>query len=133
MRATERNTMTLKAYFNADVHTRTWNHITRQDTGRTLELAPGEEAELDLPDDFEDPYLTPVAVPEKLTKAQQKKADAEAKKLADTPDISEDKSSPESANAQVVAGGSADISADTPDTPGADPTNEAALAESEKE
>lgn len=41
---------------NVDVHTRVWTHLQRPD-GRTLELQPGEEVELDLSGDFDDPYL----------------------------------------------------------------------------
>lgn len=43
-------------FTNTDVHTRRWNDVRRED-GRTLELAPGESADLDLPTDFTDPYL----------------------------------------------------------------------------
>ena len=41
---------------NSDVHARVWTHVQRPD-GRTLELEPGEEVELDLSDGFEDAYL----------------------------------------------------------------------------
>ncbi len=43
-------------FYNASEHTRFWPAL-RNSAGRTLELAPGEEAELDLPADFEDAYL----------------------------------------------------------------------------
>ena len=34
-----------------------WNALTNMETGRTLELAPGESAEVDISDGFTDPYL----------------------------------------------------------------------------
>lgn len=45
---------------------RHWNDLVDQDTGRTLDLEPGESAEVDLPDGFSDPFLdgqdeTPIA------------------------------------------------------------------------
>jgi len=46
----------MAVYRNADYLTRVWPHIQRPD-GRTLELEPGEEVELDLPDDFVDRHL----------------------------------------------------------------------------
>jgi hypothetical protein len=45
---------------NADYATRVWIGLTNLANGQTLELGPGEEAETDLPDDFNDPYLKPV-------------------------------------------------------------------------
>jgi len=47
---------------NFDVHTRVWPGLQRAD-GRTLELEPGEECELQLPEDFADEHLR--AVPRK--------------------------------------------------------------------
>jgi len=62
----------LTSYLNASDERRTWTRITRPD-GRTLELAPGEEAELDLAEDFSDPFLRPaparVEAPEPAPKA----------------------------------------------------------------
>jgi len=42
---------------NRDVHTRIWGNLTNKDTGTTLELAPGESADVDLPPGFEDLHL----------------------------------------------------------------------------
>jgi|HubBroStandDraft_6_1064221.scaffolds.fasta_scaffold209095_2 hypothetical protein len=47
----------MAVYRNADYQTRVWPSLQRSD-GRTLELGPDETAELDLPDDFADPFLT---------------------------------------------------------------------------
>ena len=49
----------MRPYANRDVHRRVWPGIARPN-GRTLELEPDEEAELDLPSDFTDPHLRPV-------------------------------------------------------------------------
>lgn len=46
----------MAVYRNADYQTRVWPSIQRPN-GRTLELEPGEEVELDLPDDFVDRHL----------------------------------------------------------------------------
>jgi hypothetical protein len=44
---------------NTDTMTRYWPRIPDPGTGRPLTLEPGESADIDdLPDDFEDPYLT---------------------------------------------------------------------------
>lgn len=74
----------MRRYFkNSDVHTRTWNHLMRLD-GRTLELAPGEEVELDIndsPDDpFEDMYLKPVDKPKGATKTTEPADEADEEK-----------------------------------------------------
>jgi hypothetical protein len=45
-------------YKNDSDESRLWPSISTSD-GSTLELAPGEEAELDLPEGFEDEYLKP--------------------------------------------------------------------------
>jgi hypothetical protein len=61
----------MAVYRNTDVHTRTWGdlinpttHVTESGVvrraGTTLELEPGERAELELPAHFADPYLQPV-------------------------------------------------------------------------
>ena len=47
----------LRTFTNTDVHGRVWPHIQRPD-GSTLELAPGESAEVDLPEEFSDPHLS---------------------------------------------------------------------------
>ena len=44
---------------NFDVHTRVWPGLQRAD-GRTLELEPDEECELDLPETFADEHLRAV-------------------------------------------------------------------------
>lgn len=49
----------MKTYVNTSSQTRHWLGLTRPDSLRTLELAPGEEAELDLPDNFTDHHLKP--------------------------------------------------------------------------
>lgn len=50
----------MQLYFNADSHARVWPTQTNPQTGTTLELAVGQEIELDLPADFEDAFLKPV-------------------------------------------------------------------------
>jgi len=49
--------MTKRVFRNTDVHTRVWTSLTDPETGTTLALEPGEEKELDLPEDFEDVNL----------------------------------------------------------------------------
>ena len=44
---------------NPGPHHRVYPHLTNPETGRTLELAPGQKVELDLPEDFEDFNLVP--------------------------------------------------------------------------
>ena len=46
----------MNVYYNSGDSERYWVTISRPD-GRTLQLKPGEEARLDLPADFSDPYL----------------------------------------------------------------------------
>lgn len=46
----------MDTFTNADVESRVWPTISRPD-GSTLTLGPGESADLDLPDNFADPYL----------------------------------------------------------------------------
>ena len=43
---------------NTSDSARRWDNLQRD--GHTLELAPGEACELDLPEDFEDAWLKPV-------------------------------------------------------------------------
>jgi len=45
---------------NTDVHTRIWHNLTNAETLVTLELAPGEDAEVVVPRDFDDTYLKPI-------------------------------------------------------------------------
>ena len=45
---------------NTDVHTRIWHNLINAETLVTLELAPGEDAEVVVPSDFDDTYLKPV-------------------------------------------------------------------------
>jgi len=47
----------MRTYRNTDAHRRVWLSLTDPQTGRTLELAPGEERDLDLPRGFSDPWL----------------------------------------------------------------------------
>lgn len=49
-------------FVNTAVHARVWTHLVNAETGATLELAPGAEAEVDVQDGFTDPYLRPVQV-----------------------------------------------------------------------
>lgn len=42
---------------NTGDSTRHWNDLVDKATERTLELGPGESADVDLPEDFEDAYL----------------------------------------------------------------------------
>ena len=59
-------------YKSTAQHRRVWPSIQRPD-GSTLELDPGETAELDLPKGFKDPALE--VVEKKLTKKQQEEQD----------------------------------------------------------
>ena len=47
-------------YVNTDYQTRVWPDLKGPD-GRTLELGPGQSADVEVPDDFDDPYLKPHA------------------------------------------------------------------------
>jgi hypothetical protein len=47
----------MQTFVNIDTHTRIWASISVPETGATLELAPGEQVDLDLPKSFDDPYL----------------------------------------------------------------------------
>lgn len=51
-------------YRNVSEHTRTWGRLTDKATGTTLELAPGESAEVDTPDGFADQHLVECAPPQ---------------------------------------------------------------------
>jgi hypothetical protein len=42
---------------NTSEETRYWGALVNAETGTTLELAPGESAECDIPDGLDDPYL----------------------------------------------------------------------------
>jgi len=53
---------------NTDFYARTWTHLVDTETGRTLHLGPRERADVDVPDDFRDPFLKPVAPKAKKTK-----------------------------------------------------------------
>ena len=44
-------------FVNIDAERHWWNHLTNAETGRTLDLGPGESAMVDLPLDFEDAVL----------------------------------------------------------------------------
>ena len=46
---------------NNDTATRTWGGLVDNGTQRTLRLRAGQMADVDLPEDFSDPYLAPVA------------------------------------------------------------------------
>jgi hypothetical protein len=37
---------------------RTWPHLVNAETGTTLELGPGESADVSLPEKFSDPHLS---------------------------------------------------------------------------
>ena len=50
----------LQPMFNAGPLPRIWGGLRNADTGATLSLAPGEEAQVDVPAGFTDPYLKPV-------------------------------------------------------------------------
>ena len=49
--------MNLNRFVNIGEAIRVWGTISRPDTGQTLQLEPGETADLSLPKDFTDPYL----------------------------------------------------------------------------
>jgi hypothetical protein len=62
-------------YKNTSDEQRTWPSLQRPD-GATLELAPGEEVDLDLPAGFEDLHLKPsLATVEEQRPAKGKKTD----------------------------------------------------------
>jgi hypothetical protein len=44
---------------NTSYQNRTWPDLTDSETGRTLQLNSGEEAEVELPEDFDDVWLQP--------------------------------------------------------------------------
>lgn len=48
---------------NTDYQRRTWPFITNKDTGTTLSLEAGGEADVDLDGAPSDPYLVPVRAP----------------------------------------------------------------------
>ncbi len=52
--------MALGLFVNSSPQTRIWDHLVNVNTGTTLELAPGQQAEVNVPEGFEDPYLVPV-------------------------------------------------------------------------
>lgn len=51
----------MPTFRNADSQTRVWPHLRHPETQRSLELAPGEEVELD--HDPKDPFLAPTRQP----------------------------------------------------------------------
>ncbi len=58
-------------YVNTDSLERVWPNLSNPATGTTLELKPGEVVDLDpknLPEDFEDAFLKPVASPKAFSK-----------------------------------------------------------------
>jgi len=61
-------------YRNTTEQRRVWPTIQRPD-GTTLDLEPGETAELELPENFSDATLEDVAPPKKLTKKEQEAQD----------------------------------------------------------
>lgn len=50
-------------YRNVSSSARVWPHLTNAETGRTLDLAPGADAEVDVPEGFSDGFLEPVPAP----------------------------------------------------------------------
>lgn len=56
----------VRAFVNSGDESRTWPGIQRPD-GSTLQLEPGETADLELPAHFQDEYLKPVKTPAKAT------------------------------------------------------------------
>lgn len=65
---------------NTDFHTRTWNTLVNAETGRTLELAPGEQADVELPDDFTDAFLKPAKAKPKKSSAPEPAANPDESK-----------------------------------------------------
>ena len=49
----------MAVYKNTSSSYRLWPAITNPHTGTTLELQPGEEVDIDLPNEFKDPHLRP--------------------------------------------------------------------------
>lgn len=47
-------------YRNSSIHARVWPHLTNAETGRTLHLEPGEDAEVKVPDGTTPAFLEPV-------------------------------------------------------------------------
>lgn len=61
----------LQRVTNSDHLRRTWPHLVNADTGATLELGPGESANVDLPDEFADAHLSVGAPQEPPARARQ--------------------------------------------------------------
>lgn len=49
----------LRTFKNGDVYHRIWPSLQTPD-GHTVDLDPEEQVQLDLPDNFKDPFLVPV-------------------------------------------------------------------------
>ena len=47
------------SFTNTDTQTRTWPTMVNAGTGRTLCLAPGQSADVEVPAGFSDPWLKP--------------------------------------------------------------------------
>lgn len=92
----------MTTFTNTDTSTRVWPSLEDPATHRTLQLAPGESVDLDIPVTPEIPYLTPV----KSTKAPKAAPVAVA-----APDLALAKADEELAKAQ------ADVAAATATTP----------------
>ena len=81
----------MAVFRNYDVNTRVFTHLQRAD-GRTLELAPGETCDdVDLPDDFDDPWLKPA----KRRVTRKEAADTTADDVAVIADVASANSDPE--------------------------------------
>lgn len=50
----------LQTMKNSSEEEMVWPTLVNHETGRTLSLSPGEQAEVDTPEDFEDTRLVPV-------------------------------------------------------------------------
>jgi hypothetical protein len=50
----------MRSFVNSSPETRSWSSLVNPETGRTLELGPGEKVSLDVPASFDDPFLHPV-------------------------------------------------------------------------
>jgi hypothetical protein len=86
--------MAKRTFKNTDTNTRVWMGITdtrsdlpgddknppRSREGRTLELEPGEEVDLDMPDDFEDSWLKEAKVGAAVKRSKSAAADDTAAK-----------------------------------------------------
>jgi len=76
--------MAVRTVRNSSEAHRWWN-LTNVATQRTLELDPGERGDIDVEDDFEDPFLEVVAQPAKKSSASSSTQGASPPPADDAP------------------------------------------------